>query len=104
VRLNAIVVDVQSVGTVRVWHREEGWGVIDSPDTPGGCWANFPVLWDDDTRQTRPGQMAVSGFRELFNGEVVDFAWRAAKNQYGYTFAATSVYPRGRRAPNTYSD
>ena len=30
-----------TVGTVRRWHDEEGWGVIDSPDTPGGCWAHY---------------------------------------------------------------
>lgn len=32
---------VSSIGTVRVWHGEEGWGVIDSADTPGGCWTHF---------------------------------------------------------------
>jgi cold shock CspA family protein len=32
---------MDSVGTVRVWRREEGWGVIDSPDTPDGCFAHF---------------------------------------------------------------
>jgi CspA family cold shock protein len=97
-------VDVQSVGTVRVWHREEGWGVIDSPDTPGGCWANFPVLWADDTRHPRSPEIISSGFRELFDGEVVDFNWRSAKDQYGYTYAATSVFPRGRQAPTADSD
>jgi CspA family cold shock protein len=89
---------------VRLWHREEGWGIIDSPDTPGGCWANFPVLWADDTCPPRPAKSAVSGFRELFDGEVVDFNWRTTLDQYGYTFAATSVYPRGRPAPTAFSD
>jgi hypothetical protein len=32
----ARVQSVQSVGTVREWHTQEGWGVIDCPDTPGG--------------------------------------------------------------------
>jgi len=28
-------------GVVREWHPEQGWGVIDAQDTPGGCWAHF---------------------------------------------------------------
>ncbi len=30
-----------STGTVRKWQEDEGWGVIDSPHTPGGCLAIF---------------------------------------------------------------
>lgn len=30
-----------TTGSVRSWFGEEGWGVIDSPETPGGCWAFF---------------------------------------------------------------
>jgi CspA family cold shock protein len=25
---------------VREWHDDEGWGVLDSTETPGGCWAH----------------------------------------------------------------
>lgn len=35
-RLTAIAAATPTVGTVRTWHDEEGWGVIDSPETPGG--------------------------------------------------------------------
>jgi len=35
---------MRTTGTVREWHDDEGWGVIDSPDTPGGCWAHFSVV------------------------------------------------------------
>lgn len=31
----------QTTATVREWHGELGWGVLDSPETPGGCWAHF---------------------------------------------------------------
>jgi CspA family cold shock protein len=29
------------VGVVREWNAEEGWGVVDSDETPGGCWVHF---------------------------------------------------------------
>ena len=29
-----------------MWHDDQGWGVLDSPDTPGGCWAHFSHLPD----------------------------------------------------------
>lgn len=29
--------DMVSHGDVREWNEDEGFGVIDSPDTPGGC-------------------------------------------------------------------
>jgi CspA family cold shock protein len=25
-------------GVVRTWSDEEGWGVVDCPSTPGGCY------------------------------------------------------------------
>ena len=31
-------------GVVRLWNDEDGWGVIDSVRTPGGCWAHFSVV------------------------------------------------------------
>ncbi|WP_157571633.1 hypothetical protein [Nocardioides alkalitolerans] len=27
-------------GVVRAWYDDHGWGVLGSPDTPGGCWAH----------------------------------------------------------------
>ena len=47
-------------GVVREWHRDEGWGVLDSPATPGGCWAGF-------------GDVLVAGFRALTPGQEVEF-------------------------------
>lgn len=30
--------------TVRAWYADEGWGVLDSEATPGGCWTHFSAL------------------------------------------------------------
>ena len=62
---------------VRDWHAEEGWGVIDSPQTPGGCWAHFSSL---------------VGFGDLPPGRKVTFAHERAR-QDGYDFRATEVRP-----------
>lgn len=43
-------------GVVREWHDAEGWGVIDSPETPGGCWAHFSHIDADGYRSATPGQ------------------------------------------------
>jgi len=32
-----------ATGTVREW-AEEGWGVVDSAETPGGCWVHWSVV------------------------------------------------------------
>ncbi len=64
-------------GVVREWHSEEGWGVFDSPATPGGCWCHFSVL---------PGL----GFREASAGQAVTFAYEHA-DQDGFDFRATTV-------------
>jgi CspA family cold shock protein len=95
---------VRVTGTVRVWYRDEGWGVIDSPDTPGGCFAHFSHLWSDEMPNAGPGETldVSSGFKELFEGETVDFEWEhtaAPGSQDGYSFRATTVHPRNRQAP-----
>jgi CspA family cold shock protein len=95
---------MQSVGMVREWHREQGWGVIDSPDTPGGCWVHFSHVWHEDVAKPGPGDVVevCGGFREAFEGETVDFDWQPAAypgSQDGYSFVAVTVCPRGREAP-----
>ncbi|GAB1822608.1 S1 domain-containing protein [Herbidospora sp. RD11066] len=62
---------------VREWHAEEGWGVIDSPETPGGCWTHFSHIRAD-------------GYRELKAGEAVDLEWESP-GQDGYPFRARGV-------------
>lgn len=69
--------------TVRAWHDEEGWGVLDSPETPGGCWAHFSTL-------------ELDGFRTLSPGRQVDLGWEAPGfEQDGYAYRAVTVVPRG---------
>jgi len=68
-----------ATGRVRDWHDEEGWGVIDSPATPGGCWAHFSCV-------------AVAGFRTLQPGQDVLFTFEAAQ-QDGYSYRADEAWP-----------
>jgi len=70
-----------SRGEVRVWHADKGWGVIDCPDTPGGCWAPFSAV-------------LVPGYQALDAGAVVELAYEAAE-QDGYAFRALEVWPAG---------
>ncbi|WP_432509466.1 cold-shock protein [Kineococcus auxinigenes] len=68
-------------GVVREWRGDEGWGVLDSPETPGGCWVHFSGI-------------AVRGHREPAPGQRVALEWEAAE-QDGYRYRATRVWPRG---------
>ncbi|MCX2713647.1 cold shock domain-containing protein [Mycolicibacterium sp. J2] len=78
-----------SVGTVQIWHPDDGWGVLASAETPGGCFAHFSDIWANDS-------VLRCGYRELLQGETVDFEWEHAPagGQDGYSFRATSVTPR----------
>jgi CspA family cold shock protein len=69
-------------GTVREWSDEEGWGVIGSSDTQGGCWVHF-------------SHVVMSGFRTLSGGEQVLLEWEPA-DQDGYSFRAVRVTPVSR--------
>lgn len=65
-----------SEGTVREWSDDEGTGVIDSADTPGGCWVHFSHITTDGFRGFTPGD------RVTFTHEAVrqdGFAYRAAR-------------------------
>lgn len=45
---------------MREWHDDLGWGVLDSEETPGGCWAHFSAIDTGDLnvfRRLRPGQV-----------------------------------------------
>ena len=72
------IIDVNTTGTVREWNNEEGWGVIDSSETPGGCWAHFSAIHMD-------------GYRSLEAGELVTMEF-ARVAQDGYSFRAESVW------------
>jgi cold shock protein len=68
--------------TVREWSEEEGWGVLDSPETPGGCFGHY-------------SDIQVPGFRTLSPGQQVDLTWEAPGfKQDGYDYRAVSIVPR----------
>lgn len=46
----AAAFDGQTTGIVRMWNDDDGWGVIDSPHIPGGCWAHSRVTPTVDGR------------------------------------------------------
>jgi CspA family cold shock protein len=65
--------------TVREWHEEEGWGVLDSP---GGCWGHF-------------SNIEMDGYRTLSAGQEVDLEWEAPGfKQDGYPYRAVNIVPR----------
>lgn len=68
-----------SLGQVRVWYDADGWGVIDSDATPGGCWAHY-------------SSVLVAGYKNLRTGQDVTFTFEAAE-QDGYSFRAVEVWP-----------
>jgi CspA family cold shock protein len=43
-------------GVIREWRHDDGWGVIDSDETPGGCWVHFTHLRMAGWRAAEPGQ------------------------------------------------
>lgn len=76
------MVESSVVGSVSVWHLEEGWGVLTSEVTPGGCWTHYSAI-------------EAVGYRSLEVGEQVRFAYETP-GQDGYDFRATSVWPEPR--------
>src|SRR4051812_30956794 len=66
---------------IREWHTDLGWGVIDSPETPGGCWAHFSAA-------------AVSGYADFGSGEAVSLEWESP-GQDGYSYRAVRFWPLG---------
>ncbi|GAA2595346.1 hypothetical protein GCM10010435_87960 [Winogradskya consettensis] len=74
------------MGTVRSWNADEGWGVLDGPDVPGGCWAHFSAV-------------AATGHRELGTGRTVVFRAEAA-NQDGYPFRAVKIWTGENKPPD----
>ncbi|HVT41797.1 MAG TPA: cold shock domain-containing protein [Acidimicrobiales bacterium] len=70
-------------GTVRWFASEEGWGVIDAAEVPGGCFVHF-------------SNIAGEGWRSLDEGQSVVFTYEAPGfKQDGYDFRARVVWPAG---------
>ena len=70
-----------TTGTVREWHPDDGWGLIDSDETPGGCWVHFSAIRG-------------SGYKSLTEGRSVQLEHEAAE-QDGFSFRAVAVWPDG---------
>ena len=73
-----VIIMERTTGTVREWHAELAWGVLD-PRHPWGRWAHFSHI--DRT-----------GFRALTVGAAVRLDWEPAQ-QDGYAFRATRIQP-----------
>jgi cold shock protein len=61
--------------------RHLGWGVLDSDETPGGCWVHFSAL-------------RMPGYGTLSAGGRVHFEWEAVE-QDGYSYRAEIAWPDG---------
>ena len=48
--------EARSTGLVRSFDQEEGWGVIDGPDVPGGCFVHFSHILGEGYRWLDPGE------------------------------------------------
>ena len=55
-RLSRTLGGVVVYAVVREWHDDEGWGVIDVPSAPGGCWAGFAAIEMPGSRKLSAGQ------------------------------------------------
>lgn len=68
-----------TIGTVKFFRADKGWGAISSPDIPDGsdAWVHFSVI-------------AMDGFRELAAGDHVEFSYEQAQ-QDSFRYRATVV-------------
>jgi CspA family cold shock protein len=73
---------------VREWHEDLGWGVLDSAETPGGCWAHFSSI--DSAIISQEAGMTVSEYKTVRQGELVELEWEAG-DQDGFNFRAVRV-------------
>jgi 2-desacetyl-2-hydroxyethyl bacteriochlorophyllide A dehydrogenase len=68
-----------TAGVVRSFSADEGWGVIDAPEVPGGCFVHFSVI-------------QMPGYRELRAGQRVRFTCESP-GQDGCAYTALAVWP-----------
>ena len=67
-------------GVVRDYDDREGFGVIDSLATPGGCWIHYSMI-------------EVPGRKALSTGQRVHFTFESHVQQDGFWFRAIRVQP-----------
>jgi hypothetical protein len=70
-----------NLGTVVRWDDEHRAAVIESPETPGGCWADAATI-----AHSHSGGV-------LRAGQVVELEWTDA-GAHGFPFSAVRVVPR----------
>jgi len=74
--------------TVREWHNDLGWGVLDSPETPGGCWIHYSAI---ETRLLAPVEgTEVSDYKGVVDGDSVELEWETP-GQDGFEYRAVVV-------------
>ncbi len=73
---------------VREWDDELGCGVLDSAETPGGCWAHYSAIETPLIR--REGGTEVSEYKTLAVGESVELEWETPA-QDGFDYRAVVV-------------
>lgn len=84
--------------TVRVWDEDEGWGVLDATEAPGGCWCHFSAIGLPSRRYLQSGstdgedpvEIEVFEYQSLQPGATVE-ADILKVEQDGYHFRAESV-------------
>lgn len=73
---------------VREWHDDLGWGVLDSLETEGGCWAHFSTI--ESPALSSIDGVVMSEYKTLEVGETVELNWEAA-GQDGFDYRAVAV-------------
>lgn len=72
---------------VREFDGNEGWGVLDAPEFPGGCWVFFSAIEMDGFRMLHEGQQVAVEYVDL----VAEYGPDA--EQDGYRYRAEWVKP-----------
>ncbi|HEX5985792.1 MAG TPA: hypothetical protein VFY86_04680 [Nocardioides sp.] len=85
-----------TTATVREWHDQLGWGVLDSPETPGGCWTHFSDIETCWLGFVDGGE--AYEYKGLTAGEVVDLEWESP-GQDGFDYRAVRVRRRTQQGP-----
>ena len=68
-------------GVVRWFDADEGWGVNDAPEVPGGCFVHF-------------SNIEIAGYRQLHAGRQVRFTFeQPGFLQDGCPYRALTVWP-----------
>jgi cold shock protein len=69
-----------AVGVVRAFDADEGWGIIDAPEVPGGCFVHF-------------SNIEMDGYRALAVGQRVRFTYERP-GQDGCAYRTLTAWPQ----------